>query len=157
MNAPRTLPTTARLLATWFGAGSSPIAPGTAGALATLPLHFALRALGPIPHTAVTLVLTAAGVWAAGRVSEASEVEDPGYVVIDEVVGTLLAMGLARPTGLVGEAAAFILFRILDIKKPWVIDSAQRLRPAGVGIMADDVLAGLGAGLLVRAAHLYLG
>ena len=105
----------------------------------------------------MTLALTAAGIWAAGRVSEASETEDPSYVVIDEVVGTLLAMGLARPTGLAGEAAAFVLFRVLDIKKPWIIDSVQRLRPAGVGIMADDVLAGLGAGLLVRAGALLAG
>lgn len=147
----------ARLLATWFGAGASPIAPGTAGALATLPLHFALRAWGPVPHAAVTLLLTAAGVWAANRVAETSGDEDPGYVVIDEVAGTLIALGLARPAGLTGELAAFVAFRVLDIKKPGVIDTAQALKPPGLGIMADDVLAGVGAGLLARLAARIFG
>ncbi len=143
-------PLPAHLLATWFGAGTSPVAPGTVGALATLPLHFALRSLGPVPHATVTLILTLAGVWAAERVSRAEGKEDPQSVVIDEVVGTLLAMGIARPTGLVGELVAFVAFRFLDIKKPGLIDKAQNLRPAGAGTMADDVLAGVGAGLLVR-------
>lgn len=120
------------------------------GALATLPLHFALRALGPLPHAAATLLLTGVGIWAAGRTAEALEQEDPGSIVIDEVVGTLIAMGLARRSGLAGEAAAFALFRLLDITKPGIIDRAQRLRPPGVGILADDVLAGIAAGLLVR-------
>lgn len=106
--------------------------------------------MGPIPHATVTLLLTIAGVWAAERVSRAAGEEDPQSVVIDEVVGTLLAMGIARPTGLAGELAAFVAFRFLDIKKPGLIDKAQNLRPAGVGIMADDVLAGIAAGLLVR-------
>lgn len=145
-------PTSARLLSTWFGAGLSPVAPGTVGALATLPLHFALRAWGPIPHAAVTLLITGAGFWAAERSSEAEGEDDPSSVVIDEVAGTLIAMGIARPAGLVGEAAAFILFRVLDITKPGVLDRVQRMRPAGVGIMVDDVLAGVGAGLLVRVA-----
>jgi phosphatidylglycerophosphatase A len=144
-------PLAARLLATWFGAGFSPIAPGTVGALATLPLHFALRAWGPLPHAAATLALMAAGVWAAGRTADAGDEEDPSSVVIDEVAGVLIAMGLARPAGLAGEAAAFVAFRFFDIVKPGIIDRAQRLRPSGVGIMADDVLAGVAAGLLVRA------
>ena len=145
-------PLSARWLATWFGCGHSPIAPGTVGSLGTLPLHFALRALGPIPHALVTLGLTAAGVWAAQRVSDALGEEDPQAVVIDEVAGTLLAMGIARPAGIIGELAAFALFRVLDITKPGAIDRAQRLRPEGVGIMADDVLAGLGAGVAIRVA-----
>lgn len=151
-DSPRPAPLAARLLATWFGAGASPVAPGTAGALATLPLHFALRALGPLPHAAVTLLLTVAGTWAAERVAEAHGDKDPSSVVIDEVVGTLLAMGLAHPAGLAAELAALVAFRVLDIAKPSVIDRAQHLKPTGVGIMADDVLAGIGAGLLVRGA-----
>lgn len=142
----------ARSLATWFGCGHSPLAPGTVGSLGTLPLHFALRSLGPVPHALVTIGLTAAGVWAAQRVSDAVGEEDPSSVVIDEVAGTLLAMGLARPAGIVGELAALALFRVLDIAKPGVIDRVQRLRPAGVGIMADDVLAGVGAGVAIRVA-----
>jgi phosphatidylglycerophosphatase A len=146
----------ARWLGTWFGCGHSPIAPGTVGSLGTLPLHFALRALGPVPHTIVTLALTAVGVWAAQRVSDSLGEEDPSSVVIDEVAGTLLAMGIARPAGIVGELAALALFRVLDITKPGVIDRAQGLRPAGVGIMADDVLAGVGAGVAIRVAARWL-
>ena len=146
----------ARWLATWFGCGHSPLAPGTVGSLGTLPLHFALRALGPVPHAIVTVALTAVGVWAAQRVSDSLGEEDPSSVVIDEVAGTLLAMGLARPAGIGGELAALALFRVLDITKPGVIDRVQRLRPAGVGIMADDVLAGVGAGVAIRIAARWL-
>ncbi|HEY8943215.1 MAG TPA: phosphatidylglycerophosphatase A [Polyangiaceae bacterium] len=150
-------PLAARLLATWFGAGASPVAPGTVGALATLPLHFALRAWGPVPHAVVTVGLTVAGVWAAGRTADASEEKDPSSVVIDEVAGTLIAMGLARSAGLAGEAAAFLAFRVFDIAKPGIIDRAQYLRPTGVGIMADDVLAGVAAGVLVLVANFVFG
>jgi phosphatidylglycerophosphatase A len=89
-------------------------------------------------------------------VSDALGEEDPQAVVIDEVAGTLLAMGIARPAGIIGELAAFALFRVLDITKPGVIDRAQRLRPEGLGIMADDVLAGLGAGVAIRVAARWL-
>ena len=146
----------ARSLATWFGCGHSSVAPGTVGSLGTLPLHFALRSLGPVPHALATLGLTIAGVWAAQRVSDAVGEEDPSAVVIDEVAGTLLAMGIARPAGILGELLALGLFRVLDITKPGIIDRAQRLRPPGLGIMADDVLAGVGAGLAIRIAARWL-
>ena len=146
-------PYAARWLATWFGSGKSPIAPGTVGSLATLPLHLLLRRCGGLHYAAVTITLTAAGVWAADRVAAELGDKDPSSVVIDEVVGTLLALGLCGPAGVVAEIAAFALFRVLDITKPGIIDRAQRLRPAGLGIMADDVLAGIGAGLVVRLAR----
>jgi phosphatidylglycerophosphatase A len=149
-------PLSARWLATWFGCGRSPIAPGTVGSLGTLPLHYALKALGPMPHLAVTLALTGVGTWAANRVAAALNDEDPSSVVIDEVVGTLLALGLARPAGIYGEVIAFGLFRLFDIVKPGPIDTVQNLKPPGVGIMADDVLAGLLAGALVLAGKFTL-
>lgn len=143
-------PVSARWLATWFGCGLAPVAPGTVGALGALPLHWALRALGPLPQVLVTIGITVAGTWAAQRYAEALGDDDPGSVVIDEVAGVLIALGLAAPHGLLAQVAAFVGFRVLDIAKPGFIDDAQRLRPAGLGIMADDVLAGLGAGLLVK-------
>jgi phosphatidylglycerophosphatase A len=145
----------ARSLATWFGCGRAPLGPGTVGALGTLPLHWALRALGPVPYAAGTLALTVAGVWASNRVAEALEDEDPSSVVIDEVVGTLLALGIGGASSWRGDLLGFALFRLLDIVKPGIIDDAQRLRPPGMGIMADDVLAGIGAGLAVRIARLF--
>lgn len=143
-------PVSARWLATWFGCGKMPVAPGTMGALGALPLHIGLRALGPIPHAIGSIAITLLGTWAAQRVAEASGEEDPSSVVIDEVAGTLIALGLAASAGIGPQIAAFLAFRVLDIAKPGVIDDVQYWRPAGVGIMADDVLAGIAAGLFAR-------
>jgi phosphatidylglycerophosphatase A len=149
-------PVSARWLATWFGCGHAPLAPGTVGALGALPLHFGLRLLGPVPHALATIALTAAGVWAAQRVAEANQDEDPSSVVIDEVAGVLIALGIAAPAGLTAQLAAFVAFRAFDIVKPGVIDDVQRWKPEGLGIMADDVLAGLSAGALVRLLYAVL-
>jgi phosphatidylglycerophosphatase A len=92
------------------------------------------------------------GVWASERCSEILADHDPGSVVIDEVAGVLIALGLVRFAPLWVLAAAWVCFRVLDITKPSLIDKAQQLRPAGVGIMADDVLAGLAAGALTSLA-----
>lgn len=67
----------ARVLATWFGCGLSPVAPGTVGSLAAVPLHLALSTLGPVPHAASIAALTLAGTWAADRVARAEGSEDP--------------------------------------------------------------------------------
>ncbi len=146
----------ARWIATWFGCGYAPKAPGTVGSLGAVPLHYALCSLGGWAYAGVTLALTLVGTWAANEHAAAVGDDDPGSAVIDEVVGTLLAMGLAHVGGVPAEIAAFVLFRVFDITKPWVIDDAQRLRPPGVGIMADDVLAGLLAGVCARFAALWL-
>ena len=137
-------------LATWFGCGRSPLSPGTVGSLGALPLHFALRALGPTAYVLGTLTTLGVGVWASQRTAEALGEKDPQSVVIDEVLGTLIAMGLCRGRSLRAELLALVLFRVFDITKPGIIDKAQHLKPDGVGIMADDVLAGLIAGLLSR-------
>lgn len=136
----------ARVLATWFGCGLSPRAPGTVGSLGALPLHFALATLGPVPHAAVIVGLTLAGTWASNEVAKAEGVEDPQHVVIDEVCGALIAMGMVSGAGWGVRLLALGLFRLLDITKPGPIDSMQRLQPPGVGIMADDLLAGMTAG-----------
>lgn len=144
-------PAALRIAATWFGCGLSPIAPGTVGSLATVPLHFLLK-LAPWPVRLGTIVaIVGLGVWASQSYAEASGEEDPQRVVIDEVAGTLIAMGLVSSLGIASELVAFVLFRVLDITKPSLIDHAQTLKPAGVGIMADDVLAGVVAGLATRA------
>ncbi len=113
-------------------------------------MHLLLCRLAPGWHLLVTLGLTGLGLWAAERASRTAQTEDPQQVVIDEVVGTLLAMGLVRDRGLVAAGLALLAFRVLDITKPGIIDRVQRLKPNGLGIMADDVLAGLVAGLGTR-------
>lgn len=145
----------ARLIATWFGCGRSPIAPGTVGTIGTLPLCYALFRAGPWAYWIVTVALTALGVWASARTAEAAGEEDPQSVVIDEVSGTLIAVGIAGWSGLVSAGLAVILFRVFDIAKPGPIYSVQAL-PKGYGIMADDVLAGIAAGLVAWAASPWL-
>lgn len=144
------LDTVARGIATWFGCGKSPLAPGTVGALGAIPLHLLLKALGPGVYLLGTLATVGAGVWAADRTARATGKKDPQEVVIDEVAGTLIAMGIVRGRGVSAELLALLLFRALDILKPGFINTAQHAKPAGLGIMADDVLAGLLAGLIVR-------
>ena len=135
----------ALLLGEWFGCGRSRYAPGTVGALGTLPLYVCIRSLSPPSYWFIAVAITAIGIWASGHSARILAVKDPSRVVIDEVAGTLLALGFVR--GHVAlEVCAWTLFRLLDITKPGFIDRAQYLEPAGIGIMADDILAGLGAG-----------
>lgn len=138
----------ARSIAEWFGTGQSPVAPGTVGSLGALPLFWFMARLDALSYWTFTALLGVLGVWAAGARAEELGAEDPSSVVIDEVLGVLLALGLVRWHSWPYWAVAWVVFRILDVAKPWLIDRAQELRPPGVGIMADDVLAGLAAGAL---------
>jgi phosphatidylglycerophosphatase A len=142
----------ASLIGTWFGCGLSPRAPGTVGSLGTLPLHLLLCRAPLALHAAAIAVTVVAGTWAAQRIADDRAESDPQRVVIDEVAGTLIALSMVRDRAWFIQALAFVLFRVFDIWKPGPIRHAERLPPAGVGIMADDVLAGLCAGLLALAA-----
>lgn len=132
------------VLATWFGCGFSPIAPGTVGTLGALPLYFAVRGLGPLALLAVAAVLFFVGTWAAGVVASEARSGDPQIVVIDEVVGVLAALA-ASPLRLEAVALTVVLFRIFDMTKPFPARAAERL-PGGWGIVVDDVVAGAWAG-----------
>lgn len=147
----------ALLFAQWFGSGLSPVAPGTVGALATLPLYFLLREVPASEYWLVVTLITLAGVVASEYAARALGEDDPSSVVIDEVAGVLIALGLVRGGPIWIEAAAWLLFRLFDITKPGVIDRAQYLEPAGVGIMADDVLAGFVAGGLALGLGAFFG
>lgn len=138
-------------LATWFGCGLAPRAPGTVGSLGAVPLHLLLRHVNPVAHTAVVLGLTAAGVWCAGEVARELGEEDPQRVVIDEVAGVLIALGFVRRRSAGTQVVALALFRALDILKPGPIARAEKAKPPGLGIMLDDIVAGLIAGIAARA------
>lgn len=138
------------VIAEWFGSGRLPKAPGTFGSLAALPLAFLLSPLGLLPYWIATLGLTGLGTIAAERASAIRREKDPQSVVIDEVIGVLLAFGFLIEGPLWGQILAFLLFRLLDITKPGPIFHLQSLKPNGLGIMADDVAAGLLAGALAR-------
>ena len=138
-------------IATGFGSGLSPVAPGTAGSLAALLPWLALGEL-PLAYYALVLVLAfALGVWACAWVVRKMHVADPGYAVWDEFVGLWIA--LAPLVGMTGSwawvAAGFILFRIFDIWKPWPVSWADRKVEGGLGVMLDDVIAGLYAAIVL--------
>jgi phosphatidylglycerophosphatase A len=138
----------AAVIATWFGSGLLPKAPGTWGSLAALPPGLLLLWLGGAPALIVgILAVSIAGVWAGERFAEALGKDDPGAVVIDEVAGQWLALLPCTALGLPEIALAFLLFRAADIFKPWPASWADRNIPGGLGIMADDWVAGLYAAL----------
>jgi phosphatidylglycerophosphatase A len=135
-------------LATALGAGYMPIAPGTLGSAVGLLLWFLLPAPAWTQLLAIALVM-AAGTWSAGVAERHFGRHDPGQVVIDEVAGMLITLFLI-PAGWFSAAVGFLLFRAADIVKPFPARRFERL-PGGLGIMADDVMAGIYANLALRA------
>lgn len=132
----------ARTLGTWFGCGLVPRAPGTAGSLGALPVYFlAWHVGGAWAVLGAAVVATVVGLWASEIVARETKLKDPQIVVIDEVAGMLISLIPATPH-LTTVAVAFAAFRILDSVKPWPIAPLERL-PGGLGIMMDDVGAGL--------------
>jgi phosphatidylglycerophosphatase A len=139
----------ATVIATAFGAGFSPIAPGTAGSLVGLALFWPLQMAAPPVQVVVTLLTYFAGVAASSRLAQRLGRKDPGAAVIDEVVGMWLTM-LFLPFTPATAVAGFLLFRVLDVFKPYPARQFESL-PGGWGIMTDDVMAGVYANLLLRA------
>jgi len=147
----------AHVLAVWFGCGHVPVAPGLAGTLGAIPLYLLLRPLGP-PAIAVTAVaLTVIGIWAAERVARRLGGKDPQIICIDETAGVFVTWIAARPT-LFGLLAGVVLFRLFDQTKPWPARLAERRLPGGLGIVLDDVAAGLwGAAMLLLLRRFGVG
>ena len=142
----------ARVVATGFGSGYSPFAPGTAGSAVGLLLFWPLAARAWPWQLGACVAVFLVGVVAAGRVARSVGAEDPGLVVVDEVAGqwiTLLALPFTPAVALAG----FLLFRVMDVVKPWPARDLERLH-GGWGIMADDVMAGIYAHLVLRVGLL---
>ena len=145
------------LLATWFGAGLSPRAPGTMGSLAALPFAWLIATyLGSLGLAVGVALVFIAGVWASGRYAKARGIADPGAVVIDEVAGQWLTLILVPPS-LTGYAIGFALFRAFDIIKPWPISVLDRKIKGGLGVMLDDLAAGVLASLLTWNIWIWIG
>lgn len=144
----------AYVLATWFGCGRSMVAPGTVGSLAAVALaalaqHF-LR-WPPWSMAVAAVALLPLAVWASHRAAADSRIEDPTFVVIDEVVGQWATLAGATASNWKALLAGFLLFRILDIWKPAPVRQLERLG-GGVGIVADDVMAGIYGALVLYVA-----
>ena len=159
MKKPSLLPV---IIGTGFGSGFSPFAPGTAGALLATLIWFGLSYLVSSVcllwlTVALILVFTLAGIWAANRL-EVSWGEDPSRVVVDEMVGVWIPL-LAVPDNdrwYWYVIAAFALFRIFDIVKPLGVRKMENFK-GGVGVMMDDVLAGVYSFILIAVARWVIG
>lgn len=140
------------LLAFGFGAGLSPVAPGTAGTLLGVLIYLALLRI-PLPYyLGACGLLFLAGVWICDKTSRDLRVHDHGGIVFDEIVGFLVAV-IALPPAWPWIVVGFVLFRALDIVKPWPIGWFDRRVRGGLGIMLDDLLAGLAAFALLQFAN----
>jgi phosphatidylglycerophosphatase A len=139
------------ILATFFGCGYFPWGPGTAGSLAGLLIAIALHSsfqAGRLTFAILILVLLYPAIWAATRTARLLNTEDPGVVVIDEVLGQWVALLGATTLNWKTFLGAFLLFRLFDIWKPWPIRRLENLRE-GTGIVADDLAAGLYAAVVL--------
>lgn len=142
------------LLSLGFGSGLAPVAPGTFGTLAAIPIYLLIAQL-PLPYyLAIVALGLAAGVYLCEYTSATLGVHDHGGIVWDEFVGFWITM-TAVPVTWQWIVAGFVLFRVFDIVKPWPVKIADTRMKGGFGIMFDDVLAGLYAlGCLQLALYL---
>jgi len=134
-----------------FGSGASPKAPGTVGTLAAIPLWLLLVQLPLTTYLLILLAAFAVGVWLCQRTSDDIGVHDHGGIVWDEFVGFWITM-IAVPAHWLWILIGFALFRLFDIWKPWPIGWVDKRVKGGMGIMLDDVIAGIYAAILIQLA-----
>jgi phosphatidylglycerophosphatase A len=142
-------PLFALAIATVFGIGYVPVAPGTFGSAAGLLLWMVLPSSALVQAAAI-VVLFVAGSMAGNAAERHFRRTDPSHVIIDEVMGMLITLFL-NPVGFKGMVVGFLLFRATDVIKPYPANRLERL-PGGIGVMADDAMAAIYANLGLRAA-----
>ena len=140
-------------LAFGFGSGLLPKAPGTWGTLIGIPFFLLLSQLSRVDYMLATLALFGLGVWACGKVGRELGVHDHPAIVWDEVVGYLVTMA-GVPVDWRWLLGGFLLFRLFDIVKPWPVRWFDRRVAGGVGVMVDDLVAGLMASAVLQIALL---
>ena len=136
-------------LAFGFGSGLAPKAPGTFGTLLAVPLYLLLSQLSLLPYILVVVIAFAIGIYLCGRTATDLGVHDHPGIVWDEFVGFWITM-IAAPAGWLWVVIGFILFRLFDIWKPWPIRFFDKNVESGLGIMIDDVLAGIYALMVLQ-------
>lgn len=135
-------------LAFGFGTGLAPLAPGTFGSLPGLLLFWLTLGFGSYVQWGVAAALVFAGIWLCGESARRIGVHDHGGIVWDEIAGMYLTLFFA-PLSVGGWVAAFVLFRVMDIVKPWPIRDLDHRMSGGLGIMLDDLMAALYAAILL--------
>jgi len=129
-------------IAVGFGSGLMPKAPGTFGTLAAIPLYFLISHLDLWLYLLITLIVTVVGIYICDYTSKALGVHDHSGIVVDEIAGYFITM-IAVPFDWIWVIVGFLLFRFFDILKPWPISWLDKNLHGGLGIMLDDVLAGI--------------
>lgn len=145
----------AHLFALGLGSGLAPKAPGTFGSLAAIPFWYIMASLPLVLKVAIVLLAFLIGIWFCQVTSRNLGVHDHGGIVWDEFVGFWITM-LFAPAGLMWLLLAFALFRLFDILKPWPIRYFDEKIHGGLGIMLDDVIAGLFAGTVLLCISLLM-
>ena len=136
-------------LATGFYVGNIPPAPGTLGSLIGLALCFLLAGIQLPPAIILAVLFIGFAVWIAHAAEKTLKKKDPGCIVIDEVAGMVVTL-IWLPFNLTTAVIGFIIFRILDILKPFPIRTLDKRLAGGIGIVADDVVAGIFANIILR-------
>ena len=144
------------LLATGFGSGCIPFAPGTWGTLAAIPFYWLASMLTPAWYLSVVALMIVAGIGLCGRTASNLNTHDHPGIVWDEFAGFFITMSFAPP-GWLWIAAGFVLFRLFDILKPWPVGQIDASLKSGLGIMADDIVAGLYAWLCLQGLVFFWG
>lgn len=145
----------ARVIYTGLGLGLAPKAPGTFGTLLGIPLYLALKPLGWPLYLLGTIAVFGLGCWAGSKAEADLDRHDAPEVVIDEVAGYLVTMFMA-PALPWAWLWGFVFFRLFDILKPWPVSWADRRVAGSLGVMLDDVLAGVYAAIALRLAYALL-
>jgi len=135
-------------LAFGFGTGLAPFAPGTFGSIPGLVLFWLTMDFGLYVQVGIAVSMTLVGIWICGESARRIGVHDHGGIVWDEIVGMYVTL-IVAPVSIVGFVLAFILFRVMDIVKPWPIRDLDHSIHGGLGIMLDDLVAALYAALLL--------
>lgn len=145
-----------QFLALGFGSGLAAKAPGTFGTLPAIPLFIVFSALTPLYYATLVCLFALVGISICGQAAKASGVHDHGAIVWDEIVGFLITMFMV-PTTWQNIVIGFVLFRFFDIVKPWPISIADKKVHGGLGIMLDDVIAGVFACGLLHLVIMQIG
>lgn len=143
------------LIAFGFGAGLSPVAPGTCGTLVAIPLYYLIQSFSLVNYGLVLLFAIVIGVWICDVTERGIGVHDHSGIVWDEICGFGLTM-FAAPKGWLWITIGFVLFRLFDIVKPWPIAWIDRKMPGGLGVVVDDLMAGVYAWIVLQLIHFFI-
>lgn len=141
-------------LAFGFGSGLAPFAPGTFGTLMAVPLYLLMMQLSLVPYLLLIGIVCISGVWICDKSSKLLGVHDHGGIVWDEFAGFFITM-IAAPAGWIWIVIGFALFRLFDIWKPWPISLLDKNIEGGLGIMVDDIVAGIYALICLQLIHAF--